>query len=121
MNVWIDYSTLAADSSSYAGCYTGSDQPDPYAVTGRVLGLAAGDGFVYMDYDEAEVSAAASSYRFDVEAGVYDLIATRYAEGFADALAPDKLVIQRGVSVETDQTLELDFEGAEAFTPRLKR
>lgn len=110
----IRLSTLATDADRTVRCYSGDDEP-LYTLSGTVAGLGPNDvGSVYAFFDEITVDALNTAYGFELWRDVYDVIATRYS---GNATAPNRIIVQNDVSLETDQTLELDFESPAAFTP----
>lgn len=110
----IRLSTLATNSDRTVRCYSSEDEP-LYTLSGTVAGLGPNDvGSVYAFFDEITVDAFNTTYSFELWQDVYDVIATRYSGG---ATAPNRIIVQNDVSLETDQTLELDFESEAGFTP----
>ena len=111
----IRLSTLTTDSDRTLRCYSGEDEPS-YILSGTVEGLGAEDqGVVYSFLrDPVLVDATNQTYGFELWPDLYDVIATRYS---GSDTAPNKIVVHNDVSVEANQTLDLDFESDLALTP----
>lgn len=118
VSVTLTYATLAARSEVATPCSVDAPDPDFYTLSGQVSGLS-GDETAYVDseFGTSRVTSEGAYSLAGFTAGTYDLLVTvRDTPDTSDTSnplsPPSKILVQKDISIQKDQTLDVDLSSA---------